>query len=149
MCHFAGMSTSLAHIPALLALSSLVLLTGGCTAPLAPEAQCFAAATVEYRTAWRGAQAIRADLDRGYALHPSEVRQAEAVPCRIGGARASCLANTSRTHEIPVAIDRADLERRLAALEAEMDRLRPAAMARAAPCGFDDLLAAGAPVRQP
>ncbi|MCB1328223.1 MAG: hypothetical protein KDK28_01590 [Maritimibacter sp.] len=132
------------HTPRLLALA---LLTAGCTAPLSPEAQCFAEATVDYRAAWRGAQAIRADLDRGYALHPVAYRGVDAVPCRIDGARSSCLYGTDRVAELPVAIDRADLGRRLAALEARMDRLRPTAMARAAPCGFDALLAEGRPVR--
>lgn len=133
-----------AHTPLLLALG---LLATGCAAPLSPEAQCFAEATVAYRAAWRSAQAIRVDLDRGYALHPVELRGAEAVPCRIDGARANCLAEANRVTEMPVAIDPAALSRRLAALEARMDRLRPAAMARAAPCGFDDLLAQGRPVR--
>lgn len=137
-------STPFPHTPLLLALG---LFATGCAAPLSPEAQCFAEATVEYRAAWRGAQAIRADLDRGYALHPVELRGVEAVPCRLDGARSSCLYGTDRVAELPVAIDRADLDRRLATLEARMDRLRPAAVARASPCGFDDLLAEGRPVR--
>ncbi len=125
----------LSFLPAVCALG---LHLTGCAAPLSEEAQCFADATVEYRAAWRAAQTARADLDRGYALHHAEFRRAEVVPCRVEGARSSCLYNGRETLAIPVAFDRAALDARLATLEARMDRLRPAAMAAAAPCGYGD-----------
>ena len=134
----------LSFVPVLMAIA---LHTTGCATPLAPEAQCFADATTEYRAAWRAAEAIRTDLDRGYALHPVPVRQAEVVTCHVDGARSNCLQEVNRTEHLPVAIDRGALERRLATLEARMDRLRPPAMERAAACGFAERLAAGEPVR--
>ncbi|MEZ5720234.1 MAG: hypothetical protein R3D59_00060 [Paracoccaceae bacterium] len=129
----------LSLVPVFLALA---LHISGCAAPLTPEAQCFAEATVDYRAAWREAEAIRADLDRGHALERLDSRQAEALPCRADdGARAYCLYETHSTLLLSVPIDRAALTRRLAALEEKMDRLRPPAMARAAPCGFAAQLA--------
>lgn len=116
---------------------ALPLIAAGCGAPLAPEAQCFADATIAYRAAWRGAETLRADLARGYALHSREIKVAQAVPCRVAGARSTCLANGRETLTFPVAIDRANHTARLAALEAKMNALRPTAMAAAAPCGYD------------
>lgn len=120
-----------------LPLLGLIVMLSACNAPLTPEAQCFADATVAYRAAWRGAAAIRADLARGYALHVQEIKVAEAVPCRVGGARSTCLGNGRRRLTTPIAIDRADLEARLAHLDAKMAALRPAARRAAAPCGYE------------
>ena len=117
---------------------ALVLHLSGCAETLSQQAQCFADATASYRAAWRTAQAIRADLDRGYALHHEEVRIAQAVPCRVDGLRSSCLHDGRQTLALPVAIDRVVLANRLATLEAKMDVLRPAAMQAAAPCGYGD-----------
>lgn len=119
-----------------LMLSTLPLVVAGCGAALSPEAQCFADATIEYRAAWRGAEQIRADLARGYALHKLDVVEPVAVPCQVAGARDTCFGTRNVKRAIPVAIDRGWLIERLTALEAKKDALRPAAMAAAAPCGF-------------
>lgn len=108
----------------------------GCAAPLSPQAQCFADATVAYRAAWRGVRAIDADLARGYGLRQEALRLAQAVPCRRGGRLGSCLANRTARLDLPVPINRAELKARRTALVARMDGLRPTAMAQAAPCGF-------------
>lgn len=118
-----------------IALVMLALLAA-CGASMAPEAECFAAATIAYRGAWRGAEKIRADLARGYALHPARITMARAVPCRVGGRKGTCLGNATERIEMPLAIDRADLQARLEALNARMDALRPAAQRAAAPCGY-------------
>lgn len=120
----------------LAALAALAL--AGCAPALSPEAQCFAAATVEYRAAWRAAEALRADLARGYALHPVALPVTRAVSCSWQGTREICLHTGREEVALPVAADRAALEARLAAAEARMDTLRPAAMAAAAPCGYGD-----------
>lgn len=113
----------------------LVLAAPGCS-PLSPEARCFADATIAYRAAWREAQAIRADLARGYAVHSEDIRTVVAVPCRVAGARSACLGNTRDRIKIPLATDRVTLTNRLAALEVRMEALRPAAMEGAARCGY-------------
>lgn len=134
MCDFPRMSPSpFTFVPVFIAIS---LHIAGCAAPLSPEAECFAAATVDYRAAWRAAEAISADLARGHALEPVTVPRTMALPCRVDGQRDICLMATETTRAVPIAIDRVALLRRLAALEARMDRLRPPAMQRAAPCGF-------------
>ncbi|RME18265.1 MAG: hypothetical protein D6801_01725 [Alphaproteobacteria bacterium] len=115
-------------------LSALVL--GACSPALSPEAQCFADATIDYRAAWRGVQQIDADLARGYGLRRSEAQGVEAVPCREGGRRAMCLANTRKAVLVPVPIDAETLRARRVHLKAKMEALRPQAMAAAAPCGF-------------
>jgi len=117
----------------------------GCVAPMSPEAQCFAAATVDYRAAWREAEAVRADLDRGYALHHEELRLPRAVSCRVGAAWGSCIEERREVLALPVGIDLAVHSARLSDLEAEMDALRPAAMTRAAPCGYGGRAPAGVP----
>lgn len=118
------------------ALLALPLLLAGCGAALPPDAQCFAEATIEYRAAWRGAEQIRADLARGYALYKQPVVEPVSVPCRVAGARDSCFGTRKVWRATPVAIDRAWQLERLAELEARMEALRPAAMAAAAPCGY-------------
>ena len=120
------------------ALVALALHLSACAAPLSPDAQCFAAATADYRAAWREARTLRADLDRGYALHRQIVPRPRVVSCRASGRLDSCLAISEESLALPVAIDGATHARKLAALEARMDALRPAAMKRAAPCGFGD-----------
>ena len=128
-------ASPLSFVPAIVALA---LPLTGCAQQLSPQARCFAEATVEYRAAWRAARAIRADLDRGYALHHAEIRLAQAVPCRVKGVRSTCLDDARQTRALPVAIDRAALARRLSGVEAKLEALRPAAMDAAAPCGFGD-----------
>lgn len=115
---------------------ALALHITGCSSPLSPEAQCFADATIAYRAAWREARAVRADLDRGYALHEETVPVVQAVACRFEGARRDCLYQGRQVVSVPVAIDRRALGDRLTVLEAEMAALKPAAMAAAAPCGY-------------
>lgn len=117
-------------------LLALPLLLAGCGAALPPDAQCFAEATIEYRAAWRGAEQIRADLARGYALHKQRVVEPVAVPCRVAGARDSCFGTRKVWRVMPVAIDRAWHLERLADLTRRMEALRPAAMAAAAACGY-------------
>lgn len=151
LCQIVFMSPSpLTFVPVFIALALHVT---GCASPLSREAQCFADATVAYRAAWREAGTVRADLQRGYALHEERVRLPRAVPCRVDGVRGTCLAEDQETLAFPVAIDRAALAARLAVLEAEMAALKPAAMAAAAPCGYGDraetILAATAPVGAP
>lgn len=139
-------ATPISFVPVLIGFT---LHIAGCTAPLSPEAQCFAEATVKYRAAWRTAEAARADLDRGYALHDVTVDRAAAVPCRVDGVRSTCLHEAHETLTVPAPIDRPALERRLAASEAQMEALRPAAMRKAASCGYGEVLAQSdlAPVR--
>lgn len=108
----------------------------GCAPELSPEARCFAAATVEYRAARREAARIRQDLARGYGLHQTRIDVARAVPCRVAGARSSCVEAGRERLTLPVAIDTAELRARLAVLTARMAALRPPAMAAAAPCGY-------------
>lgn len=117
-------------------LTLALLALTACGADLSPEARCFADATVAYRGAWRGAEKIRADLARGYALHEREIKVAQAVTCRVAGRLDTCLGNARERITIPVAIDRAALKARLAALETRMDTLRPTATEAAAPCGY-------------
>lgn len=123
----------------LLQFVSLVfpLAFGGCT-PLSPQAQCFAEATVAYRAAWREAEGIRAELARGYALHPVVYRSLRESGCGVPGTHDLCVGTVPSQVQIPVSIERAVLEERLTALEKRMETLRPAAMAVAAPCGYGD-----------
>jgi hypothetical protein len=123
-----------ARLVGALALVLLPLLAG-CTS-LSPEAQCFADRTIDYRAAWRGVQRIDADLARGYGVQVQEFRVAQAVTCRVGGQRGTCLGNGTQRLEIPVPIDVAVLQTRRAMLIERMDALRPAAMAASAPCGY-------------
>ncbi len=125
----------LSLVPVFLAL---VLHLTGCAPSLTPEARCFAEATVEYRAAWREAQALRADLARGYTLVRAEVGQVQAVPCRVEGKLSTCLHEGGSPLALPIPVDRPALEKRLATLDARMAALRPAAMERAAPCGYGD-----------
>lgn len=124
-------------------LAALAFLIGlaGCGMALSPEAQCFADATFEYGAAWRGAETIRGDLARGYALfrpYGQNTARLAGVPCRVAGRLDTCLGTQRHRVVIPVSIDRAELRARLAVLDAKMARLRPAAMAAAAPCGYGD-----------
>lgn len=120
-----------------LAPLAIVLALAGC-APLSPEAQCFADATIEYREAWRGVRTIDADLARGYGIREQEIRVAQAVTCREAGRMSTCLENVRERFEVPVPIDREALTVRRATLVARMAALRPAAMKAAAHCGYGD-----------
>lgn len=123
--------------PASLAPALLAVAVAGCS-PLPPAAQCFADATIEYRAAWRGVRAIDGDLARGYRLRHESLRVARAVPCRREGRPSTCLANATERLDLPVPIDTKALRVRREALVSRMDRLRPSAMAAAAPCGYGD-----------
>jgi hypothetical protein len=119
-----------------IALFALFALAG--CAPLSPEAQCFADATIDYRAAWRGVRTIDANLARGHGIKEQQIGLAQAVPCRVGGRPGNCLDNRRVTLEIPVPIDREALIARRAALVARMAALRPAAMKASAHCGYGD-----------
>lgn len=125
-------------LPRRFAAPAVLLVSGLLTGCLSPEAACFAEATAAYRGPWREARGIEADLARGHALRRVEVTRLETVTCRKGGERESCLVEARRTDTRAVGIDADHLRARLAALEARMDALRPAAMAAAAPCGYGD-----------
>jgi hypothetical protein len=128
-------------LPAPLAFLCLVLLAG-C---LSPEARCFAEATAEYRGPWREARKIEADLARGHALHRVEVIRLAPVTCHESGIRGTCHVEQRDWEVRAVAIDVGLHRARLAALDARMDALRPAAMAAAAPCDYGDWADARAP----
>ena len=105
----AGMSASpLTFVPVFLGLA---LHIAGFVAPLSPQSQCFAGATVDDRVAWRAAQVVRADPDRGEArrgeaLYRVEARQAQAMPCRAEPRLTPCgsgarLAATEAARALP------------------------------------------------
>lgn len=132
-----------AHMPApplsfVSVFAALALHLADGAAPLSPQTQRFADATIEYRTAWRAARALGADRDRGYALQHATIRQAQALPCRVKGAHCTGLHDDGATVAMSVAVDRAVLERRLGAQDVRMEAFRPAAMHTAAPCGNGD-----------
>ena len=104
---------------------------------VSPQARCFAEATAEYRLAWRAARDLEADLARGFSRRPVEIVALAPVTCHDAGVRKTCLVEQRRWQTREVAIDAPAHRDRLVALRAEMDALRPAAMAAAAPCGYD------------
>jgi len=111
----------------------------GCGPPvLSPEAQCFAEATAHYRGPWREARRIEAELAQGYAIERTRTTRLAPITCHEGGRLGTCLAEHRETNLRRVPIDVAWHRARLAALEARMDALRPAAMAAAAACGYGD-----------
>jgi hypothetical protein len=112
-------------------------LAAGCAPPpLPPEAQCFAAATAQYRGPWREARRIEAELARGYAIERTRATRLAPISCHEGGRRGTCFAEHRETSLRRVPINLEWHRARLAALEARMAALRPAAMAAAAPCGY-------------
>ena len=112
--------------PALLAC----LMLSACLSPqqgLTPYQRCMLGPSAEYRALRQARREVVANLSRGYALVRQEVAGLQTVSCSGGGRLGECLANTRVRLDLPVAIERAREEARLATIDAKIAALRPQA----------------------